>query len=300
MPRPVKTSRRYESAGRQEQARQTRREVLAAAKALFLERGYAATTMADVAAEAGVAVQTVYSAVGGKAALLKAVFDTTIVGDDERVPVSGRPEIARVTAETDGRRNGIAYHCYGLELKTLAEVFDGVKLLRAAYPNKSLQETECTQDGQHIWPSTIDTLIDHARRGANSIANWNLALDPQGGPHSGLCSEVRNGRCYDTGTSSIMTAPVVISGPAGHATATFTREYYEMGQFTKFVRPGAVRIASTESPNLNNVAFRNPDGSKVLIVHNLRDERTTFAVNTDDDHHFDVDLRANAIATLTW
>ena len=142
--------------------------------------------------------------------------------------------------------DGIAYHCYGLELKTLAQVFDGVKLLRAAYPNKSLQETECTQDGQHIWPSTIDTLIDHARRGANSIANWNLALDPQGGPHSGLCSEVRNGRCYDTGTSSIMTAPVVISGPAGHATATFTREYYEMGQFTKFVRPGAVRIASTE------------------------------------------------------
>src|SRR4051794_20242302 len=104
MSRPVKTSRRYESAGRQEQARQTRRDVLAAAKALFLERGYAATTMADVATEAGVAVQTVYSAGGGKAALLKGVLDTTIVGDDERVPVSGRPEIARVTAETDGRR----------------------------------------------------------------------------------------------------------------------------------------------------------------------------------------------------
>ena len=69
--------------------------MLAAAKELFLERGYAATTMADVAAEAGVAVQTVYSAVGGKAALLKAVFDTTIVGDDEPVPVSGRPEIAQ-------------------------------------------------------------------------------------------------------------------------------------------------------------------------------------------------------------
>jgi TetR/AcrR family transcriptional regulator, regulator of autoinduction and epiphytic fitness len=104
MSRPVKTSRRYDSAGRQEQARQTRRDVLAAAKGLFLERGFAATTMADVAAGAGVAVQTVYSAVGGKTALLKAVFDTTLVGDDEPVAVSGRPEIARVSAETDGRR----------------------------------------------------------------------------------------------------------------------------------------------------------------------------------------------------
>lgn len=104
MTRPVKTPRRYDASGRQEQARQTRRDVLAAAKDLFLERGYAATTMGDVAARAGVAVQTVYSAVGGKAALLKEVFDVTLVGDDEPVPVSGRPEIARVSAETDGRR----------------------------------------------------------------------------------------------------------------------------------------------------------------------------------------------------
>jgi AcrR family transcriptional regulator len=104
MSRPVKTTRRYDSAGRQEQARQTRREVLAAARELFLERGYAATTMADVAGSAGVAVQTVYSAVGGKAALLKEVFDTSIVGDDQPVAVSGRPEIARVSAETDGHR----------------------------------------------------------------------------------------------------------------------------------------------------------------------------------------------------
>ena len=61
MNRPVKTPRRYDSSARREQARATRRQVLAAATALFLERGYAATTMADVAARAGVVVQTVYS-----------------------------------------------------------------------------------------------------------------------------------------------------------------------------------------------------------------------------------------------
>lgn len=104
MGRAVKTSRLYDSSGRQEQARATRRQVLAAAKELFRERGYAATTMSEVAAGAGVAVQTVYTVVGGKAALLKEVFDVTLVGDDLPVPVAARPEIERVNAETDGRR----------------------------------------------------------------------------------------------------------------------------------------------------------------------------------------------------
>jgi TetR/AcrR family transcriptional regulator, regulator of autoinduction and epiphytic fitness len=101
---PVKGSRAYDSSGRQEQARETRRQVLAAATELFLERGYAATTMADVAGAAGVAVQTVYSSVGGKAELLKQVVDVAIVGDDEPVPVVQRPDIVAVQAETDGRR----------------------------------------------------------------------------------------------------------------------------------------------------------------------------------------------------
>ena len=104
MPRRVKSPRAYDASGRREQARATRREVVEAATALFVERGYAATTMADVAARAGVAVQTVYSAVGGKAALVKAAVDVAIVGDDEPVAVPDRPEIAAVRAEVEGRR----------------------------------------------------------------------------------------------------------------------------------------------------------------------------------------------------
>jgi TetR/AcrR family transcriptional regulator of autoinduction and epiphytic fitness len=109
-------TRRYDGSGRREQARETRRQILEAAKELFLDRGYAATTMADVAASAGVAVQTVYSAVGGKAALLKEVFDVSLVGDDEPVAVAERPEIAKVIAETDGRR----------KLELLAKYVSGV------------------------------------------------------------------------------------------------------------------------------------------------------------------------------
>jgi AcrR family transcriptional regulator len=104
MTESVKGSRRYDSPARQERARATRRGVLAAATRLFLERGYASTTMADVAEAAGVVVQTVYSSVGGKAELLKQALDVAIVGDDEPVPMVDRPEILAVRSETDGRR----------------------------------------------------------------------------------------------------------------------------------------------------------------------------------------------------
>ena len=100
---PVKPRRRYDSTNRQEQARRTRRSVLEAARRLFLERGYAATTMAAIAADAGVSVETVYKAFGSKPGLVKSVFDVSIVGDDEPVPLMQRDRIRRIRAEPDPR-----------------------------------------------------------------------------------------------------------------------------------------------------------------------------------------------------
>ncbi|MEV6443493.1 helix-turn-helix domain-containing protein [Amycolatopsis sp. NPDC051716] len=94
---PVK--RRYDTSRRQEQARENRRRILAAASALFREKGYAGTSMPEVAKAAGVAVQTVYKAFANKATLLKAVFDVTVAGDDEDVPIAGRDFIAGIRAE---------------------------------------------------------------------------------------------------------------------------------------------------------------------------------------------------------
>lgn len=76
----VAVKRRYESAHRQEQARQTRRAILDAAAALFVEPGYAATPLTAIAAEGGVAIQTVYKVFGGKQALLSALVDVTVAG----------------------------------------------------------------------------------------------------------------------------------------------------------------------------------------------------------------------------
>ncbi|MDK3255293.1 TetR/AcrR family transcriptional regulator [Blastococcus capsensis] len=87
----VKGPRAYRSPVREESARRTRRAVTAAAAELFTTRGYAATSLADVARAAGVARPTVFAAFGSKPALLQRVLDEALAGDDEPVPVADRP-----------------------------------------------------------------------------------------------------------------------------------------------------------------------------------------------------------------
>src|SRR5919206_4223674 len=86
---------------RAEKARQTRRKILEAARELFLERGYGATALQDIADRAGCAVQTIYFTFGNKRTVLKELGDITIAGDDEPVPTMERAWFrAAVEAET--------------------------------------------------------------------------------------------------------------------------------------------------------------------------------------------------------
>ena len=93
----------YDNTRRAEQARLTRRAVLDAARELLVERGPAAVTMRDVAAHAGVSAETVYKTFRTKAALIKDVYDVTLAGDDEPIPMIDRPEIQAVIAATNPR-----------------------------------------------------------------------------------------------------------------------------------------------------------------------------------------------------
>ena len=97
------TPRTYRSTLRADQARETRRRVREAADALFLERGYVATSMNDIAAAAGVSRQTVFSAFGSKAGLLKEAFDVRLAGDDEPVAIAQRPEAQQILEQTEPR-----------------------------------------------------------------------------------------------------------------------------------------------------------------------------------------------------
>lgn len=105
----VKPVRVYDSSRRRELAKQNRRAMVDAARRLFLDRGFAAATMPDIAAEAGVSVQTVYKAFGNKPGLAKAVFDVAIAGDDEPVPMIRRASLQRVRDEPDPRKKLALY-----------------------------------------------------------------------------------------------------------------------------------------------------------------------------------------------
>ena len=93
--------RRYESPHRRAQAAATRRQILTAAQRLFERDGYAATTMAAIAAEAGVALKTVYVAFETKAGLLRALWHLVLRGDPDDVPVAERDWFREVLNEPD-------------------------------------------------------------------------------------------------------------------------------------------------------------------------------------------------------
>ncbi|HVQ90126.1 MAG TPA: discoidin domain-containing protein, partial [Mycobacteriales bacterium] len=187
---------------------------------------------------------------------------------------------------------GIAYHCYSGEPSRQTE-------LHAKFPGTGIWFTECSgSHGPTDPPAQVfsDTLKWHARNlvlgvtrnWGQTVVNWNLALDPAGGPHNGGC-----GTC----------SGVVTVGPG--QTVTANAEYYTLGHLSRFVRPGAVRIASTSfgttgwNGQIMDAAFRNPDGSTALVVHNENDDPRTFAVAVGG-WSFDYTLPGGALATFTW
>jgi len=96
--------RAYRSPLRADQARTTRRQIVDAAAKLFVEHGYVATSIDEIAAAAGVGRATVFTAVGGKPVLLKAAYDIAIVGDEEPASLVERPRSRQIRQEPDPRR----------------------------------------------------------------------------------------------------------------------------------------------------------------------------------------------------
>jgi glucosylceramidase len=146
---------------------------------------------------------------------------------------------------------------------------------------------------------TPEFLISTLRNWASVDAIWSIALDPSGNPiqtpnHCGGC---RGAVSIDQTTGNV----------------TFRPEYYQLGQVSAFVQPGAARIGSTSfvtdgtdssnietvSPYLDDVAFLNPDGSKVLVTYNNSDAPISFATEFDGSY-YTYTIPAQAMTTFTW
>lgn len=192
----------------------------------------------------------------------------------------------KVLADSGARRYvaGVAWHCYGGDVSAQSKVRD-------AYPEKDVYFTECS--GGAWAPSFADNLvwnvrtliIGATRNWARGVLMWNMALDEKHGPHTGGCADCRGVVTINSSDGSIVR----------------NEEYYAFAHASRFVRPGALRIASTSGvEGIESAAFKNADdGSIALIVVNTNKQEKAFAVRVAG-RVFTYTLRAGVVATFRW
>ncbi|MGQ4389270.1 ricin-type beta-trefoil lectin domain protein [Streptomyces sp. SAS_270] len=176
---------------------------------------------------------------------------------------------------------GIAWHGYGGDVAKQTAVHNRYPQLDAFGTEHSGGTWIADQQREDML-----NIVDYTRNWAKSVTKWSLAVDQNRGPHNGGC-----GTC-----SGLVT---VHNGDGQSGQVDYTVEYYTMGQLTKFVRPGAQRIASTASSSVPNVAWRNPDGSKALIAYNDSSSARTVTINWGSQHAT-YSLPGRTSATFTW
>ncbi|MFF9093745.1 lectin [Streptomyces sp. NPDC014802] len=176
---------------------------------------------------------------------------------------------------------GVAWHGYGGDVTKQTAVHNQYPQLDAFATEHSGGTWIADQQREDL----LD-IIDYTRNWAKSVTKWSLAVDQNMGPHNGGC-----GTCTGLVT--------VHNGDARSGQVDYTVEYYDMGHLTKFVRPGAQRIASTASAAVPNVAWRNPDGSKALIAYNDAATPRTVTINWGGQHAT-YSLPGKTSATFTW
>ena len=191
----------------------------------------------------------------------------------------------QVLADTVARRYvaAVAWHCYGGDVSAQGRVHE-------AYPAVDAYFTECSGGdwapnfAENLLWGTRHLIIGATRNWARGVLFWNLALDEHHGPHLGGCGNCRGIVTIDSKSGAV----------------TRNDEYYVLAHASRFVRQGARRIESSSGvAGLESVAFRNPDGSRVLIVVNTADGEQRFAVRSGRKTLIYV-LPAGAVATLRW
>jgi glucosylceramidase len=178
--------------------------------------------------------------------------------------------------------SGVAWHCYAGDVPAQTPV-------HRAYPDKDAWETECSggewapKFGETLGWMTDKLIIGAANNWARGSLLWNLALDPNHGPHHGGCGDCRGVVTIDPATGGI----------------TRNVEYYVLAHASRFVLPSAFRIGATlRGDSVEAAAFLNPDGSCVGILHRKAGEGpVTVSV---DGAHYSIRLPAGSVATLRW
>ncbi|MDQ1714596.1 MAG: glucosylceramidase, partial [Frankiaceae bacterium] len=193
----------------------------------------------------------------------------------------GAPTVDDATVRNDSLFGGVAWHGYGGNVTQQTTTHN-------QYPTIDAFDTE---HAGGTWIANqqkedMENIIDYTRNWGRTVTKWTLAVDQNMGPHAGGC-----GTC--TGLITVH------NGDARTGQVDYTVEYYDMGQLTKFVKPGARRIDSTDNPTVRNVAWKNPDGSKALVAYNESTSTQSVKVNWGNES-FTYNLPGSTSATFTW
>lgn len=215
-------------------------------------------------------------------ALDRARLRTRVLEWDHNWDLPEQPETALADSQAARYTVGVAWHCYAGDVSAQDR-------LHRAFPDKQSFFTECSGGGWRPgWKVGFadvmhNLMIGATRNWARGVLLWNLALDPTAGPHRGGC-----GNCRGVVTIDLATGQV-----------TRELEYYALGHLSRFVRPGAVRIDSSGTADVETVAFRNPDGGVVLLAYNRGHEAIALATGMRD-RPVGYTLPAGAAITVTW
>lgn len=191
-----------------------------------------------------------------------------------------------VFARTGGiqRIIGAAFHCYGGVPSAQKQIADAGKRVFFTECSGTDSANPATTFGDTLKWHTENLVVQNMRNGGETVINWNLALDRNGGPHQGHCTNRCNG---------------IVEIDGGQVTRN--AEFYVLGHVAKFVEAGAVRIGSTSqgAGGVQNVAFQNSDGSRAAVVVNTASGAQRFSL-TDNGKSLVYTLPAGAVATFTW
>jgi AcrR family transcriptional regulator len=154
------STRSYDSALRTEQARLTRVRILDAARTLLIDGGYQSMTIAALARAADVSTQTIYNAIGGKAAVIKAVYDVTLAGDDDPLAMIERPEFVAMTVATDPTTMLRAYAAFS---RRIGERVGPLLAVLLANADDDVRAFAATIDGERLRGNGI-TVTQLAKR----------------------------------------------------------------------------------------------------------------------------------------
>lgn len=168
------SSRSYDSTLRAEQARMTRARILDAARSLLLERGYPSMTISALAETAGVSTQTIYNAVGNKAAVIKAVYDVTLAGDDDPLPMAERPEFRAVSDATDVASMLRAYAAFG---RGISERIAPLLAVLTTHSDDDVRSFVTTTDTERLHGNTMTVNAISRRFGLPSGVTRRRAID---------------------------------------------------------------------------------------------------------------------------